>query len=175
MFHALTGCDTTSFFAGHGKRTAWTTWGSFPDVTCAFLELASAPSAISCESLSLIERYLILMYDKTSPLSKVRVDINEIVYSWLFYSYGPSLSLQLLLFMLQVNDARKYLFTKKGRGLEGLPPTHDALKQHLMRATYQGGYVCFLTPPIGAEQWAEKGIYNQGGQPYQQQLSAVKS
>lgn len=33
------------------------------------------------------------------------------------------------------------LFTKKGTGLEGLPPTHDALKQHVMRATYQGGYV----------------------------------
>jgi len=43
--------------------------------------------------------------------------------------------------MLQVNEARKYLFTKKGRGLEGLPPIQDALKQHLMRATYQGGYV----------------------------------
>ena len=80
LFHALTGCDTTSFFAGHGKRTAWTTWENFPDVTCAFLELARAPSAISSESLSLIERYLILMYDKTSPFSKVRVDINEIVY-----------------------------------------------------------------------------------------------
>ena len=80
LFHALTGCDTTSFFAGHGKRTAWTTWENFPDVTCAFLELARAPSAISSESLSLIERYLILMYDKISPFSKVRVDINEIVY-----------------------------------------------------------------------------------------------
>ena len=70
LFHALTGCDTTSF-AGHGKRTAWTTWENFPDVTCAFLELARAPSAISSESLSLIERYLILMYYKTSPFSKV--------------------------------------------------------------------------------------------------------
>ena len=80
LFHALTGCDTTSFFAGHRKRTAWTTWENFPDVTCAFLELARAPSAISSEFQSLIERYLILMYDKTSPLSKVRVDINEIVY-----------------------------------------------------------------------------------------------
>ena len=78
--HALTGCDTTTFFAGHGKKTAWTTWENFPDVTRAFLELARAPSAISSGSLSLIERYLILMYDKTSPLSKVRVDINEIVY-----------------------------------------------------------------------------------------------
>ena len=80
FFHALTGCDTTSFFTGHGKKTAWTTWENFPDVTRAFLELARAPSAISSGSLSLIERYLILMYDKTSPLSKVRVDINEIVY-----------------------------------------------------------------------------------------------
>ena len=80
LFHALTGCDTTSFFAGHGKRIAWTTWENFPDITCAFLDLARAPSAISSESLSLIERYLILMYDKTSPFSKVRVHINEIVY-----------------------------------------------------------------------------------------------
>ena len=80
LFHTLTGCDTTSFFARHGKRTTWTTWENFPDVTCAFLELARAPSAMSSEFQSLIERYLILMYDKTSPLSKVRVDINEIVY-----------------------------------------------------------------------------------------------
>ena len=80
LFHALTGCGTTSFFAGHRKRTAWTTWENFPDVTCAFLELARVPSAISSQSLSLIERYLILMYNKTSPFSKVRVDINEIVY-----------------------------------------------------------------------------------------------
>ena len=80
FFHALPGCDTTSFFAGHGKRTAWTTWENFPDVTHAFLELARTPCTISSSSLSLIERYLILMYDKTSPLSKVRVDIDEIVY-----------------------------------------------------------------------------------------------
>ena len=26
IFHALTGCDTTSFFAGYGKRTAWVAW-----------------------------------------------------------------------------------------------------------------------------------------------------
>ena len=141
FFHALTGCDTTSFFAGQGKRTAWTTWENFPDVKHAFLEPARAPSAISSGSLSLIERYLILMYDKTSPHSKVRVDIDKTVYWWLFHSYGLSLSLQLLLFMLQVNDARKYLFTKKGRGLEGLPPTHETLKWHVMQATYQGGYM----------------------------------
>ena len=43
FFHTLTGCDTTSFFAGHGKGTAWTTWENFPEVTHAFLELVCAP------------------------------------------------------------------------------------------------------------------------------------
>jgi len=40
----------------------------------------------------------------------------------------------------KVNDARKYLFTKRGRDLEGPPPTWDALEQHVKRATYDGGY-----------------------------------
>ena len=26
MFHALTGCDTVSFFGGTGKKTAWGGW-----------------------------------------------------------------------------------------------------------------------------------------------------
>ena len=26
LFHALTCCDTVSSFAGHGKKTAWSTW-----------------------------------------------------------------------------------------------------------------------------------------------------
>ena len=26
IFHALTCCDTVSSFAGHGKKTAWSTW-----------------------------------------------------------------------------------------------------------------------------------------------------
>ena len=30
MFHAFTGCDTGSSFAGHGKKTAWSTWMSLP-------------------------------------------------------------------------------------------------------------------------------------------------
>ena len=35
MFHALTGCDTVSAFVGHGKKTAWTTWNSLPELTGA--------------------------------------------------------------------------------------------------------------------------------------------
>ena len=33
MFHALTGCDTVSCFAGHGKRTAWAVWTVLPELT----------------------------------------------------------------------------------------------------------------------------------------------
>ena len=44
MFHALTGCDTVSAFVGHGKKTAWAVWSSFPDLTSALLELAHAPN-----------------------------------------------------------------------------------------------------------------------------------
>ena len=39
LFHALTGCDTVSSFAGIGKKTAWAAWNVYPEVTDAFVEL----------------------------------------------------------------------------------------------------------------------------------------
>ena len=39
-----------------------------------------------------------------------------------------------------VNALRKHLFTKKGRPIEGLPPTEAALLQHAKRAALQSGY-----------------------------------
>lgn len=41
----------------------------------------------------------------------------------------------------RVNECRKYLFTKKDRNLENIPPTEAALRQHALRAVYQGGLV----------------------------------
>ena len=35
MFHSLTGCDTVSSFARHGKKAAWSTWKSLPELTDA--------------------------------------------------------------------------------------------------------------------------------------------
>jgi len=40
-----------------------------------------------------------------------------------------------------VNDYRRRLFTRKGRQLEAIPPTKDALLQHCRRAAYQAGFV----------------------------------
>ena len=53
FFHALTGCDTTSSFLGHGKRSAWETWVSFPEVSESFEQLCKAPERPSTACLAL--------------------------------------------------------------------------------------------------------------------------
>ena len=71
MFHALTGCDTVSSFVGHGKKTAWAVWNSFPNLTNVLLQMATAPDKIQDECLRVVERFVILLYDKTSTITDV--------------------------------------------------------------------------------------------------------
>ena len=59
VFHAITGCDTVSAFAGCGKTIAWAVRNTFPEVTDAFLCLASAPKEISAHTTSTIETHLL--------------------------------------------------------------------------------------------------------------------
>jgi hypothetical protein len=69
VFHAFTGCDTISCFAGKGKKSAWETWNNFPAVRDAFLELLppvsshSPPKSNSC--LTTTECFVVLLYDRT--------------------------------------------------------------------------------------------------------------
>lgn len=95
VFHALTGCDTTSSFFGKSKLSAWNTWNIFPDVTPSLEALATDPFqklTLSCDIFSSLERFLILMYDKTCPLQSV-------------------------------NEARMALFCASIKTIERLPPT----------------------------------------------------
>ena len=71
FFHAFTGCDVTSFFAGRGKKSAWDTWQAFPDVTEAFLSLSLVQCKLTDGSFALTERFVVLWYDRTSELSSV--------------------------------------------------------------------------------------------------------
>ena len=73
MFHALTGCDTVSAFVGHGKKSAWATWNSFPEQTNALLNLSQSPTEIPEHYMHTIERFVILLYDRTSTCT----DINK--------------------------------------------------------------------------------------------------
>ena len=53
--------------------------------------------------------------------------------------------------IVEVNQARKDLFSKKAKSLEDIPPTRAALEQHTMRAVFQGTYIwgqVLLTQPI---------------------------
>ena len=54
MFHTLTGCDTVSAFTSHGKRTAWITWNSFPELTEALLSLSFTSHSIPEETMKII-------------------------------------------------------------------------------------------------------------------------
>ena len=71
MFHAFTGCDTVSSFANVGKKCAWETWNQFDDVTKAFHSISEVPTEIEEESITLLERIVILFYDRTSQQTNI--------------------------------------------------------------------------------------------------------
>ncbi len=90
LFHALTGCDTTSFFLGHGKKRAWTTWENLPDLTPILLSLHTleGTSEIPDECIAVIERFIVLLYDRTSMLSKVcTIEFSSLVRGSLYLCY----------------------------------------------------------------------------------------
>lgn len=73
FFHSFTGCDTVSAFAWHGKKTAWDVWASFPEVSKTFAYLSAMPDEVSPAELKTVERFVILLYDRTSDC----VDVNS--------------------------------------------------------------------------------------------------
>ncbi|KAG0711306.1 hypothetical protein GWK47_020863 [Chionoecetes opilio] len=75
VFHSFTGCDTTSSFFGRGK-VVWEAWGAYTEVTDAFNFIVEHPHAqitVDCQEFQMLERFTVVIYDKTSPL----VSVNE--------------------------------------------------------------------------------------------------
>ncbi len=94
-FHAFTGCDSTSFFFGKTKKSAWDAWNYYPDVIKAFHHIVENPFDIvtlKSTHFKTLERFTVVLYDKFSTLQSV-------------------------------NEAHKELFCKKNKSLENLPPT----------------------------------------------------
>lgn len=74
VFHSFMGCDTTSAFFEKGKKLAWGASNSYPDVTQAFTYIARNPFAPVDEESSHfkhLERYFIVLYDKTCNLESI--------------------------------------------------------------------------------------------------------
>ena len=114
IFHSFTGCDTTSAFFGRGKKTAWEAWKSYQDVTRAFTFMA------------------------LHPYTEIDVDAEhfQLLERLTIVMYDKTSSLEC------VDEARKEIFCQKGKTMERLPPTQDALLQHLKRVAYQAGVWC---------------------------------
>lgn len=98
-FHALTGCDSTSFISNHTKHTAFKVF---------------------------IEHHALLQQLGKGELS-AQVIANAENFICKLYKVGNTKS---------VDDARYILFGKTTKP-EALPPTSDALYQHLKRVHYQ--------------------------------------
>ena len=110
--HALSGCDTTSQHLGCGKKTAWSTWISMPEITQVFISLTDKPECFTNDSeiMKSLERFCIIMYSKTCNAANL-------------------------------NKARLLLFSYGYRTLEPLPPTNAAYYQHLIRSILQTCYI----------------------------------
>lgn len=86
LFHAFTGCDTTSSFAGRAKKRCWESWLSFPDFTGALKKICDNPKDfLNNEIFAIIERYVILIYEKSSQLTDVCVYHLTITLSFIYY------------------------------------------------------------------------------------------
>ena len=73
LFHALTGCDTTSQFLGCGKKTAWTSWQNTPGLTETLVALTNDPTLLTLNSLHMhrLERFVVIMYSKGCGVATV--------------------------------------------------------------------------------------------------------
>ena len=78
MFHTLSGCDTVSFFSSRGKKTAWDVWNVFPELTGTLQSLTLLPATISKECMAVIERFVVLLYNRTSNLTEVNEARQEL-------------------------------------------------------------------------------------------------
>lgn len=82
VFHALTGCDTTSTFFNKGKRSAWQAWELCSESVTPTLEFLSTHPyqqlTTDDNHFRVLERMIVVMYDKTSPrasVDKARMDL----------------------------------------------------------------------------------------------------
>ena len=69
-FHALTGCDNTSFFSGMGKKSAYGKWSTRPDLTTTLCHLMEKPLTISSEDIKVIvflTLFCNLPFDRSQP------------------------------------------------------------------------------------------------------------
>ena len=110
--YAFTGCDAVSAFGGKGKVSAWATWRVFDDISPVFKK-----------------------YSQHNNCSQVDDEDIRLLERFTCILYNRTTTFE------RVNECRRELFTKKGRQVDTVPPTKNALLQHIKRAVYQARLV----------------------------------
>ena len=93
------------------QRKAWDTWSVFPAVTDVLADSSLVPESIPDDYMPLNERFVVLLYSRTSAAVTVNVARQEL------------------------------FLKKSRAQIENIPPTQAALLQHTKRAVYQASHV----------------------------------
>ena len=67
-------------FDGLGKKTAWSTRKSLPEQTDGLLMFVDGPKEIPDDAMNTIERFVILLFDRTSTCTKVNMQEGSSFY-----------------------------------------------------------------------------------------------
>ncbi|KAG0725649.1 hypothetical protein GWK47_004612 [Chionoecetes opilio] len=71
----------TSAFFGKGKKSAWEAWNAYVEVTEAFNNFMNHPYmtvTVNCKQFQLLERFTVIIYNKTSNLDSVNEARREL-------------------------------------------------------------------------------------------------
>ena len=71
MFHAFTGCNTVSSFAGRGKKTAFDIWKSVNEVNAVLSTLSTNPWSFNDDFMRILDTYVVLLCNRTSTETTV--------------------------------------------------------------------------------------------------------
>jgi len=107
MFHAFTGCDSTSSFKFKGKRYCCKVMKMMPHLMQHFASVAETPFQISRSLMETVNEFVCKLYSSS--------DVPE----------------------NDVNKLRMRIFSQKTRDVKRIPPTMDALEQHTTRSVFQ--------------------------------------
>ena len=72
LFQYLT-ASVQSYFSGKGKKTAYHTWKCYPEAIECFHPLSSPQAMLSEEQFRVLERFVVIMYNRTTP----HQDVNK--------------------------------------------------------------------------------------------------
>ena len=77
MFHSITGCDTVSFVHRKGKRTAFSLWEMYPEISDVFIRVIKNPVHIRECDFDELELYFAHLYDRSSKTTQFNITIQE--------------------------------------------------------------------------------------------------